>query len=622
VDNNDNSAWQAPGQAGTPAPTGPPILPPPSPLIDSQPMFIPQHDAPVATVVPTGTVGKRSKGKVIGGVVAVAALLGGGGFAISKIASGSDGGAASPNEVGTRLIDSLSQEDALGVVDLLLPGERETMRQPLIDIVDNLKRLEVADNTATLSKVGGFDISFKAVHVVAMPTNVGDITNIEITGTGTTTVDGKTVPIGNMLIDKAFNGKRPNMDSDASSSDIDWKLATVNRGGRWYLSAFYSLAEQIRSSSDDIPVTGLTVRGSTTPEGAVQAMFDAVDGLDLEALIGAMNPNEAEALQRYAPIFIDDAQQALDDQSTKIKFSDTKFSVTGSGDRRTVGVDALTMNAEVNGDTITVESKGGCVVVTSNDTTTDSCKSGDSIDTTLTTLGLDDNPDVKALVKTVQDAFADIKPVGITVRQVNGRWFLSPIGTMTDAMIAVMNALDKNELTDIIDGAKKVVDSFLTDGGIFGSVPGIDPTISDPTLDPSTTDPTSTDPASASETYPARPVDDCYKQFDYDKFQSCATAGLQDGSITDSEVSAYFRFPDCGAGKTYFNGDVYGMSDTEFIAFATSVAPCFSKYVDAGKIDKYELPYELYRPDCLEGKNWYKVSDTAYSDRVYACIFG
>ena len=42
----------------------------------------------------------------------------------------------------------------------------------------------------------------------------------------------------------------------------------------------------------------------------MQAIFDAVDDLDLEALIAALNPNEAEALQRYAPMFIDEAQQA------------------------------------------------------------------------------------------------------------------------------------------------------------------------------------------------------------------------------------------------------------------------------------------------------------------------
>jgi hypothetical protein len=77
---------------------------------------------------------------VIGGLIAVVALLGAGGFAVSKIVAGDDGGASSPSEVGTQLMDSLAAEDALGVVDLLLPGERETMRQPLIDFVDHLKR--------------------------------------------------------------------------------------------------------------------------------------------------------------------------------------------------------------------------------------------------------------------------------------------------------------------------------------------------------------------------------------------------------------------------------------------------------------------------------------------------
>ena len=62
-------------------------------------------------------------------------------------------------------MDASSAEDALGVVDLLLPGERETMRQPLIDIVDNLKRLEIADSSASLDKIGGLDIAFENVQV-------------------------------------------------------------------------------------------------------------------------------------------------------------------------------------------------------------------------------------------------------------------------------------------------------------------------------------------------------------------------------------------------------------------------------------------------------------------------
>ena len=62
----------------------------------------------------------------------------------------------------------------------------------------------------------------------------------------------------------------------------------------------------------------------------------------------------------------------------------------------------------------------------------------------------------------MQDAFSDMKPVGITVQQVNGKWFVSPVGTYADIVLTVMAALDKNELTDIIDGVRKVAESFTT----------------------------------------------------------------------------------------------------------------------------------------------------------------
>ena len=103
----------------------------------------------------------------------------------------------------------------------------------------------------------------------------------------------------------------------------------------------------------------------------MQAIFDAVDDLDLEALIASLNPNETEALQRYAPMFIDQAQSSLDDLDADIVFSDTKFTATGSGDRRTVSVDGFKMHFTGSDQDITVESKGGCVVVNVGDTKTD-----------------------------------------------------------------------------------------------------------------------------------------------------------------------------------------------------------------------------------------------------------
>lgn len=536
---------------------------------------------------------------MVGGLIAVVALVGAGGFAVTKIIAGNDGGAASPTEVGTRLMDALAAEDALGVVDLLLPGERDMMREPLIDFVENLKRLDIVDTSASLDKVGGLDIAFDDVQVEPTATNVDDVSDIRITATGTASVDGATVPIGSLLIDEAFGGERPNLDSAPQDSDLDWKLATVKHDGRWYLSAFYSIAENSRHAGDDIPETALVPRGADTPEGAVQAIFDAVDDLDLEALIADLNPNEAGALQRYAPMFIDDAQQGIDDSNTKISFSNVKLSVSGNGDRRTVGVDGFSMKAEAGDQQVTVESKGGCVVMTTTDTTTDTCAGGNSIDTALTSLGLDDNADVKALVKTVQDAFSDVGPIGLTVQKVDGKWFVSPVGTVADILLAELGALDKGELTDIIDGAKKVFASLSTDG-IFSADGGV--AVGD-----------------SGDTGNADGVDDCFNETDYQGYASCIATGLDDGSVDPTSIAPYFRFAECGVGEPYWNGDVYSMSDEEFTAFATGAAPCFQQKVADGTITEFELPYELSRPDCLEGRNWYNVTDQDYMDRVFSC---
>ena len=613
MDTNDDGISFEPPRPEAPQVSGPPVAPPPpgmyTPLSPPQPagppqfdsqVFVPQQGEPTATVVPAGTQGTRSKGKMVGGLIAVVALVGAGGFAVSKIVAGNDGGAASPTEVGTRLMDALAAEDALGVVDLLLPGERDMMRQPLIDIVDNLKRLEIVDSTASLDKVGGLDIAFDGVQVEPTATNVDDVSDIRITATGTASVNGEAVPIGNLLIDEAFGGDRPTLDSAPKGSDIDWKLATVKDGGRWYLSAFYSIAENARTGGDDIPVAALVPRGADTPEGAVQAIFDAVHDLDLEALIADLNPHEAGALQRYAPMFIDDAQKSIDDLNIKIDFSNVKYSVSGDGDRRIVAVDGFSMKADAGDGEVTVESKGDCVVMTTKDTTTDTCTGGNSIDTALGSLGLDDNGDIKALVKTVQDAFSDMGPTGITVQKVNGKWFVSPIGTVADILLAELAALDKGELTDIIDGTKKAFASmgetiFSSGGGLAIGNDG------------------------GSSSGDASGVDTCFSATDFQVMSSCLQAGIDDGHIDPTSVAPYFRFDECGAGESYWNGDVYSMSDEEFTTFATGAAPCFQKYVADGTITAFELPYELSRPDCLEGLNWYTSTDQAYMDRIFSC---
>ena len=103
---------------------------------------------------------------------------------------------------------------------------------------------------------------------------------------------------------------------------------------------------------------------------------------------------------------------------------------------------------------MTVEKKNGCTIVTAPDVNSNSCEGGSSIDSVIGDLGIADSGELKAFITTVTEAFADMKPVGITVQQVGGQWYVSPVGTIADAILAALAALDNQELTAIIDAGR------------------------------------------------------------------------------------------------------------------------------------------------------------------------
>jgi hypothetical protein len=123
-----------------------------------------------------------------------------------------------------------------------------------------------------------------------------------------------------------------------------------------------------------------------------------------------------------------------------------------------VTIPSFTLTIEADDQQATVEVKDGCAVITSDDRTVDSCESGKDITKAFDEAGLGDDasPEVKELVTTVQDAFADFQGTGIAVDRVDGTWYVSPIATGFDSFNAVLGALDSDELQDIIDAAKKI----------------------------------------------------------------------------------------------------------------------------------------------------------------------
>jgi hypothetical protein len=431
---------------------------------------------------PSAPAPKRSTGVVIAATVGAAAIIGAAIFGVTRLVSDSGGGgAATPEEAGLALLTALENEDVLGMMDVLLPGERETLKNPLVELTDELRRIEVLSADASLTDVAGVDIELQDEKVQVEETNVDDVVNLEISARGTGTIDGEQLPIGDFVAD--------NLPDDTDLSDLDasgepdqeldtFPITAVEQDGRWYLSVFHSIAENARRSAEepvDIPAEGVTPGGGDTPEDAVDAFLDGVQKLDLESIIASLNPEEFQALQRYAPIFLDDAQAELDqavaDEGVAVKIADPEYTVSGSGDTRSLSIDFLRVDVTAEEDTVSVEYEDGCWMVSGGGENVNSCDlAGDT--STLDDM-FDDPEPVKTLLNTLQDAFSDYENPGIIVKQVNGQWYLSPFATVSEQLLAGLRALDREEIETISEDASDAFDSgFNSDAAsdtIFGN---------------------------------------------------------------------------------------------------------------------------------------------------------
>lgn len=558
---------------------------------------------------------KRSRSRVIGAFVGVAALVAAGGFAVITVTGNETaGGAASPTEVGTALTTALDNEDVLGVIDLLLPGERETFRQPLTDLVDNLARLDVLSDEASLGKIGGIDMQLSDITVTAIPTNVDDIVNIEINGSATVSVNGSEVPLGGLLIDKAFGGTRPDLDVEPESDEIDdATLTVVERDGRWYLSAFYTIAEQIRSDSGDdldVPAVGVVAEGADSPEGAVDAMLEAVSDLDIERMIALLDPAEAEALQRYAPLFVEEAQAGLEAAGLTWSITDTAYTVSdrGSGSQQFVFIDSVSFSGSYQGIELSMIAADGCATFVMDGQDLEFCpgseaESSEFMDAWFDLFGLDatglePSPAVTDLVETVAEAFADAEPSGIAVHEVNGAWYVSPIGWFMASLDSGLDALDRRELGDVVDGYRTVFEEMLQ------AIEDAESAFED----------------EFDDEFDYTALDKCYEEVEASAGVACALEGLAAGTIDPVLVDAPVRFPECGGAQEYWTG-LWDMSDEDYIALVERVSPCLLALVESGAVEVWELPMEIIAPECTEGRNWYSSTDDEYDTRFSDCAW-
>jgi hypothetical protein len=591
---------------------------------------------PVAEPVPTADP-PRSKWLVVGAFVAVVAVVAAGVFAIVNLTGNTtEGGSNTPEELGTELLAAIENEDVLGAIELLLPGERRSLGEPFVELVDELQRLDVLAET-DLSQLAGLDVELTGETVTARQTNVVDIINLDLGADVVVTIDGGELPIGSLITDNL----PPEIVTELRGSQttetdrIDLSVTAVEEGGRWYVSLLHTVAEVARGELEPdigIPTEGIGAVGADAPEGAVDLLLTHVENLDLRGMLQVLNPDEAAALQRYSPLFLDDAEALLAEVPLTWQIVDRSIRVEGSGDERTAFVDAIAIEGIVEGTAFEVSFSDGCIRAAAEGESFEQCLSEAEGGVAALEEIFSDAPEVLELVDTLQEAFADIEPSGLELRRHAGQWYVSPIESFTELGLNVLRALDRDEMEAIASAIEPAVNS-LPD-----AVPGVLDELAGDELDTvvfgDDREGTGTDESATIDDLAGDVTIDDGGQFDddpawvdcFDEVEASAAIGcfdrfVESGEIAPEAVPAVLRFPECGYAELWWSGEVYGLPDGAFIDAVTPAGECFQALVEQGVVSAQELPNELVHLDCFEGRNWYQVfDDPDYDERYYACI--
>jgi hypothetical protein len=615
--------------------------------------------APAAT-----PVAKRSRKLVVGSIVGALAL-GAGGLAVA-VNSGSDG-AGSPEQAVQQLLDSASASDLVGVMDSLAPGERETFRQPMLDTIKELKRLDILAKEADPTKVDALTMTFSDVTYATSEISSNIATVTMPTGSMTAKGDAGKLPFGQLVIDLAGPDGLPDGVDDETTDMAGSKITAVKVDGSWHVSLWYTIAERARvdeGAPAPSDATKVASTGSDSPEAAVADMVDALVDLAPRRVVELLPPTEYAVLKDYGYLFLDDLEAARADVPEYTLDIDLPVAVSGSGDRRTARPTGFTVKAVVDGESVeaTYNTETECIDLKVNgedpfakpdsseggDVFGDSglfgaenlCLGGETTEDALDAL----SPEMRDFTQKMEAMIdrSKVDEIGITVVRDGGKWYVTPVGTLTDAMVTMMEAVKAPELRALAEEIKEEgVENYalglfglssLLGGDSFGGLPF-------GTEDSSQTDEWYEDgfdldsPDDAFPEFPeVDPNDPFSRCFDIDDFSGsdanrqavsdCFLGAVEAGEMEMTEVPLSYRYPECFAREN----ELYSLTDVaELKALLAEMEACLQPLVDTGEVSEFELDPLMTNPECITDFNPYDYSaDISEVDRdaVWECVYG
>ncbi|MFC7616104.1 flagellar basal body protein FliL [Actinokineospora soli] len=398
---------------------------------------------------------KGKKGLVIGVVAAVVAVAAGVGATIFFVNRNNAvaAGAENPTGAATNLVTAIGQGDVAGLLTGLAPAERDLMSTLNSEATKELVRLEVYKPDVDPNKITGFELKAENLKFDdAAAEKVNDRITITklVGGTLTISSDMSKLPYTEQFIEAAFPrgmDARPQTETVDIAKEIKEnggepiRIATVNVDGEWYPSLFYSLADYALLEADlEWPKRSIPANGAATPGDAVRQFADAGLAADLERVIELLPPDEMGVLHDVGPVIIEQAGK-LDAAPARILELETETTDVEGGTK--VLLKKLVVEAE--GKTATVTKDGECYSAEFDGESQRMCAD----DLTKQFLGSGMPPEVeKALTGLVKGM---IENTGVVTVEVDGKWYVSPIRSMTDLMVTALKSLEAEDVRALLE---------------------------------------------------------------------------------------------------------------------------------------------------------------------------
>jgi hypothetical protein len=365
----------------------------------------------------------------------VAALVLVGTFAVGAVVG--SGGAGSAEGAVRRLADAASHEDALAAADVLVPEEVLSLHGTLDHAARKAAELQLVQ--AASAPLAGVDFNIHGLNLSTESLGNGYAKVTVDAGTFTAaTHKAQFSPLmQKVLRDSEDNSAQSDLAKLAASDDLPTFVVVVRRDGRWYVSAAYTVLEYIREYNR-VPAADfgsgertIATLGADSPDAAVQDSMRALQREDWSKLMTMVPPSEI-------PVY--DYRDALTTLAQRSK-------AESDGSTSSFSIDSMSTASQVNGDTAKVSLKASGTTDDGNWSLDGGCFVGPRDDAFSFPCGGD--PVFLGLVGTPLSGLD--KESKITVVKQDGRWFVSPMGTVLDVLDRFISQLDRRSLFTLLD---------------------------------------------------------------------------------------------------------------------------------------------------------------------------